>query len=222
MTVRARPRCRARTAAVVMTAAVLLGGCTSGIEGSTGSAPEPLPSREPVAESRVEVDTPELRALKAEAGVEPCRAGRAAPGAGVLPALSLPCLGGGPAVDLSTLEGPLVINLWQAYCAPCIREMPALQEFHERYGDRVGVLGVDYLDVAPEAALALVQRTGVTYPLVADPGGDLSANEPFPPVRGLPYLAFLSADGELVVEAGGVETVEELVAKAEEHLGVDL
>lgn len=207
--------------ALALTAALVgvLVGCGAD---SGSSAPVALPSRDPVPPSRVEVDTPELRELKREAGVEPCRAGTAAPGTGILPELSLACLGGGDPVDLSTLEGPLVLNLWQAYCDPCIREMPALQEFHEQYGDRVGVLGVDYLDVRPVAALELVQQTGVTYPLVADPGGDLSANEPFPVVRGLPYLAFLADDGELFVEAGGVETVEELVAKAEQHLGIDL
>ena len=38
---------------------------------------------------------------------------------GGLPARSLPCLGGGRRVDLSTLKGPLVINFWNAACAPC-------------------------------------------------------------------------------------------------------
>ena len=41
------------------------------------------------------------------------------PGGGALPTITLPCLGGGTSVDLSTLKGPLVLSLWQAGCAPC-------------------------------------------------------------------------------------------------------
>ena len=36
--------------------------------------------------------------------------------------------------------------------------MPALQQFHERYGDQVAVLGIDFIDTQPEAALDLAQR----------------------------------------------------------------
>ena len=84
--------------------------------------------------ARIDVDTPDLRQAKKEAGVEPCRPGT---GASDLPAVTLPCFGGGPDVDLSTLEGPLVVNLWAVWCGPCRKEMPVLEEFHQQYGDRV-------------------------------------------------------------------------------------
>ena len=45
------------------------------------------------------------------------------------------------------------------------------------------VLGVDYQDTQPSLALDLVEQTGVTYPLVADPGAQVRV--PFK-VRGLP------------------------------------
>ena len=51
--------------------------------------------------------------------------------------------------------------------------MPALQAFHEQYGDQVPVLGVDFLDQYPGSALGGRQERGVTYPSLADPGGDL-------------------------------------------------
>ncbi len=142
--------------------------------------------------------------------------------AGGLPDLTLPCLGGGPDVDLAGLEGPMVVNLWASWCGPCRKEMPALQEFHETYGDRVSVVGIDYQDQQPAAALDLAKEAGVTYPLLADPGGDLNARDPLPPIRGLPYLLFLDADGELTVVPGGIESADELVDLANEHLGTDL
>ena len=68
--------------------------------------------------------------------------------------MTLPCLGGGPDVELSSLRGPMVINLWQARCGPCRKEMPALEEFHQQYGDQVAVLGIDFNDVQPGAPCA--------------------------------------------------------------------
>ena len=67
--------------------------------------------------------------------------------------------------------------------------MPILEEFHQQYADQVGVLGIDFNDVHPDGALALAEKTGATYPSIADPGGDLMAEEAFAIARrGLPGL----------------------------------
>ncbi|WP_164477752.1 TlpA disulfide reductase family protein [Nocardioides pantholopis] len=168
--------------------------------------------------SNIDVDTPELRALKKRAGIEPCVPGPATDGG--LPSLTLACLGGGPAVDLASLEGPLVLNYWYAACGPCRKEMPAVQDFYERYGDRVPVIGIDIMDVMPKAALELAEQTGARYPQLADPGGDLQGTD----LRaiGYPTFAFLDADGETTMVGGGIESAEELVELVEEHLGIAL
>ena len=193
--------------AALVAAVLLLSGCTD----------DPVAAP---AGSDVDVDTAKLRELKADAGVEDCTPGADTDGG--MPDLTLPCLGGGSDVDLAGLEGPMVINLWASWCAPCRAEMPALQAFHERYGEQVGVLGIDYQDPQPVQALELARETGATYPLLADPGGDLNAREPVPVIRGLPYLLFLDGDGGLAVVPGGVESARELVDLANEHLGTDL
>ena len=124
--------------------------------------------------------------------MEDCEPGTGAPVEGGLPELTLPCLGGGPDVELSSLRGPMVINLWQAFCEPCREEMPVLEEFHQQYADRVRIVGVDFNDVNPDGAMALVEETGATYPSIADPGGELMAEDTFAVGRrGLPAFVFV-------------------------------
>lgn len=173
----------------------------------------------PPGRSSIDVDTPELVRLKQQTDVADCAPGTATDAG--LPDLTLPCLGGGPDVDLSALRGPLIVNLWASNCGPCRLEMPAIQDFHERYGDRVGVLGIDYQDAQPAAALALAKRSGVTYPLVADPGGDINAMSPVPVIRGIPLFVFVTADGDVSAVPGGIDSADELVELAQQH-GIDL
>lgn len=161
-----------------------------------------------VGPSRIEVDTPALRADKAAAGIEDCEPGS---GASDLPVLTLPCLGGGPDVDLSTLQGPLLVNLWNSPCGPCQEEMPVLQEFHERYGDRVPVLGIDVVDTQPEAAISLAELTGATYPQLADPGGELFEQE-LRIAPAFPQFVVVRADGTAqVASPGGLTSLQEVV-----------
>ena len=131
----------------------------------------------------------------------------ARPTDGGLPDLTLPCLGGGPDVDLASLAGPDDRQPVAVLLQPCLKEMPALQEFHEKYGDQVPVLGIDSTDVQPQAALEFAKKLGVTYPLLADPGGDLSAQAPFPVIRRLSLSSlFIDADGDVAYQQfGGVE-----------------
>lgn len=198
---------RQRSLGVALAALLLLTGCSGAPQ---ISAPN---------ESNVKVDTPAYRVLKKQAGIEDCPP--AATTDGGLPATSLPCLGGGRRVDLSTLRGPLVLNFWYAGCGPCRKEMPALASFYATYGHRVPVLGIDSVDTMPGAALDLAKRSRVTYPLVADPGGDLQGTDLS--VRGYPSFYFLTADGHLDGPvAGGVHSVDEVVALVQQHLGITL
>jgi thiol-disulfide isomerase/thioredoxin len=169
--------------------------------------------------SNVDVDTPELREAKAEAGIEPCVPGESAPQADrALPDITLPCLGGGEPVDLDELRGPLVVNLFAQWCEPCREELPYYQKLHEEGDDRVRVLGIDYLDTQPDGAIALARETGVTFPLLADPDGALRADLR---VRGLPGVVLVDADGRVAhVEYTVIRTYRELTDLVSEHLGI--
>jgi thiol-disulfide isomerase/thioredoxin len=202
-----------RAAATVAAVLLLATACTE--------QPD-VPEEQPTS---VDVDTRELRAQKKAAGIEDCPTSKHRPPADrALPDISLPCLGGGPGIDLSTLRGPLVINLWAQWCAPCREELPYYQRLHEEGAGKVRVLGIDYLDPQPGGALALAEATGVTFPSLADPDGRL--REVWR-VRGLPGVLFVDEDGRVTGPDGRptytvIEDYAQLTGLVREHLGVDL
>ena len=165
-------------------------------------------------------DTSQLAAAKKQAGIEECPASDGTPPADdALPDLTLECFGGGAPVRLSGLTGtPTVINFWASWCAPCREELPLLAKADRAYGDRLRVIGVDFADSAPDAALELAEQSGVTYPLLSDP--DSRAKAPLK-VIGLPQTVFVDAQGTMVAtERVAFRSYADLTAAIEKHLGV--
>ena len=186
----------------------------------TTTAPGGNDDADGIFSARVDVDTPQLRAAKKAAGIATCEPGAGEPATGGLPEMTLPCLGGGPEVDLSTLRGPMVVNLWAQWCGPCREELPYYQRLHEEAGDKVAVLGIDWQDTRPAAALELARQSGVTYPLLADPAAETRA--PLK-VRGLPGVAFVDQDGAVThIEYVVIRSYDQLRDLVAEHLDVTL
>lgn len=113
----------------------------------------------------------------------------------------LPGLGeGAEVVSLPDRRGqPVVVNFFASTCAPCVQEMPALEEVHRALADQVAFVGVAVRD-RPEEALALVESTGVTYALANDPAGEQFAAAGF---TFLPATVVLDADGEVATRIVG-------------------
>jgi len=207
--------------AVLLALLMVLATACAEADQAEQSGPNPFADSPPPS-SDVDVDTARLRALKQRAGIEDCpRVQPAAPVDGGLPDVTLPCLGGGPDVQLAGLSGrPLVVNMWASWCAPCREELPVLQEYAERADGRVQVIGVDFQDMRPEAALELARRAGVTYPLLADV--DTALREPFR-VQGMPWTLVIDADGRIArTLAGQVHSVGELDAAVQDAVGVSV
>ena len=72
-----------------------------------------------------------------------------------------------------------MINFWGTFCGPCISEMPELGEIERRYKDKgfeivglttdVADLNGNYDESVIEDARAIIEDTGITYPVLVGP-----------------------------------------------------
>ena len=75
-----------------------------------------------------------------------------------MPDLSLPSLDDGATVRIreATRQGPVLVNFFASWCAPCAEEHPVLMEMRAR---RMPIVGVAYKD-APQNTQAFLSRLG--------------------------------------------------------------
>lgn len=174
----------------------------------------------PALSCKVEVDTPDLVRDREAAGIADCTDLPLVDASAELPDISLHCLGSTESMSLSQVQGPAVINFWSTTCGPCREEMPVLQQFHEQYAKQVSLIGVNFQDTYPGAAIDFARLKGVTYPSAADACGDLQQSDLVIP--GLPQFVFVKADGSVEQRVGGIDSLEEIVTMSEELLDLDL
>jgi len=95
---------------------------------------------------------------------------------------------------LSDLRGkPVLLNFWATWCQPCIEEMPTLQQAYTAAGGSLVVLGVNRNET-PEAIAAFVPKVHITFPLIANPAGDIGDGYA---VSNLPESFFINRDGTI-------------------------
>jgi thiol-disulfide isomerase/thioredoxin len=97
---------------------------------------------------------------------------------------------------LSSLRGDVVvINFWAAWCDPCRKEMPRLEQAWQRYrGQGVTFVGVNTTDFSGDAQRFL-QRYRVTFPVVRDGNGRVLSRYGGLPI---PWTYFVGRDGRIV------------------------
>jgi cytochrome c-type biogenesis protein len=83
----------------------------------------------------------------------------------------------GDSVALVDLHGQVVmLNVWATWCIPCRKELPELEAMHKEYAARgLKVVGVSVDDGnADDDVKEFVERYGLTYTIVRDPGEEVS------------------------------------------------
>ncbi|HEX9617521.1 MAG TPA: TlpA disulfide reductase family protein [Anaerolineales bacterium] len=101
----------------------------------------------------------------------------------------------GETAGLADLAGrPVLINLWASWCPPCRAEMPAMQRVYEDFkGQGFEILAVNATDQDNlPSARAFVDSLGLTFPILLDPSGEVSAAYE---LRALPTSFFVDRQG---------------------------
>lgn len=102
----------------------------------------------------------------------------------------------GDPVRLQAFRGkPLLINFWATWCAPCVEEMPAINDVflkNRANGWQVLGLAVD----KPSSVAAFLQKMSIAYPIgMAGANGTEWAARLGNPSGALPYSVLLGSEG---------------------------
>lgn len=128
-----------------------------------------------------------------------------------LPSLTLPALVGfAPDVaelDLSTLDGPAIVNFWATWCGPCRTELPAFQTAQDTHPD-IRFIGVD-TGFDTEASVEFLGQLGMSYDQFSDADGALAEALR---ITQLPATVIVGADGDVTETHTGAMTAADLDA----------
>jgi len=116
-----------------------------------------------------------------------------------LEAVRLARLSDGIPVSAQALHGPLVINFWASWCAPCRNEMPALERLSSRLApDGITVVGIT-LDNDLNLAREFVHAYRLSFPMYT---GAESLRVALG-VKALPHTLLVRSDGTLAAALAG-------------------
>lgn len=106
----------------------------------------------------------------------------------------------------------LVVNFWATWCAPCVEEMPELNELQQEFkGKDIQILGLA-IDSASNVQ-EFQQKLGVTYPLLlAGVDGSELTRKMGNQAGGLPFTALINKQGKIVKTYLGRLKIKELRA----------
>jgi thiol-disulfide isomerase/thioredoxin len=116
---------------------------------------------------------------------------------------------------------PVVLNFWAGLCPPCRAEIPDFQRFHEEFGDRIILFGVD---AGPFTGLGsnnngreLIEELGVSYPAGSTTDANIIREYR---VLSMPSTIFITSDGKIFRNWGGILDEAKLIEITEEMLAL--
>jgi thiol-disulfide isomerase/thioredoxin len=129
------------------------------------------------------------------------------------PDLVLSRVDGSGTLSLAENQGKVVlVDLWATWCAPCIKELPHLQELSEKFSpEDFLMLGVVLESGEPQEIQAFIAEKEIRYPQVL---GEEGTKESFGPFLGYPTKYLIDREGRVVKRYFGM-VGDELTADVE-------
>jgi thiol-disulfide isomerase/thioredoxin len=109
----------------------------------------------------------------------------------------------------SSLKGNWVfINYWAGWCAPCLEEIPELNQFYaQNKSNQVKLFGVNYDARPARETKRLFKEAGIKYPgLLDDPSEALHLGD----IEGVPLTFVFNPQGKLIKTLHGKQSVSGL------------
>jgi thiol-disulfide isomerase/thioredoxin len=129
----------------------------------------------------------------------------------------LSCLDDKSKVMLEGIRGPVVINVFGSWCAPCQQEIPIFVSLYAT--KKVSIVGIDVDETNMQAGRNFVIKKGITWPILYDASGVTKSS--FGP--GVPVTWFLNAKGYVVYRHVGLVTSQaQLNVEVTKYLGIKL
>lgn len=113
------------------------------------------------------------------------------------------------AIPFSNFLGKWVlVHYWASWCEHCLSEIPALNQFYEKYKHKDVVLFALNYDLLPqEQAYLLSQKHRIQFPILThDPADALDLGD----IRGVPVTFVFNPEGKLTATLYGEQTVGSL------------
>jgi thiol-disulfide isomerase/thioredoxin len=100
-----------------------------------------------------------------------------------------------------------VVNYFAEWCAPCLREMPELNHFHQQHSNTIDIFAVSFDLLNQEQLLDLQQKYDIQFPII----GKLNTIPWSRPPNSLPTTYILDADGKVQKQLKGEQSAEKLL-----------
>ena len=85
----------------------------------------------------------------------------------------------------------VLLNFWASWCLECRQEMPRLNGFSKKYGDKVEIVGIN-LKESKETVLPFIKAHGIEYKILLDSKGEAAR---LYGIIGVPTNVLISRDG---------------------------
>ncbi|WP_166423839.1 TlpA disulfide reductase family protein [Paraglaciecola sp. 20A4] len=100
----------------------------------------------------------------------------------------------------------VVVNYFAQWCAPCLREIPQLNDFYQQYSSDVPMFAISFDAVTPEELAQLKQKFDIQFPLIETVERALPMTKP----NSLPATFIIGPDGQVKKQLLGEQTAASL------------